>query len=140
MYLLLTKITNQGTIMNIDFHNKHESGFAILESLLILMIIGGVVGIGGYVIKQKNSVKASVETSTSSTPTSVSKETIATPSTASKLTVVNSTNSDINKLISDESDTEFNLDKSSDSESLTKIDDSNRAANNVGDSFNENDL
>ncbi len=121
-------------------HKTNESGFAVIESALILIIIAAVIGVGGYVIKQKNSIKSSVETSTSSPDTSAIKQTVAKPSTVSKLTVVNSTNSDITKLISNESETEFNLDKSSDSDALIKINDSNKAADEVGGAINENDL
>lgn len=125
--------------MNKSLHNKHESGFAILESLLILIIIGGIVSIGGYVMHQKNLAKASLET-VSSTQTSATKVTVASPTAASKLTVVNATNADITKLITDESITETNLDKTADSDTLSNINDSNKAATSVGDSFNEKDL
>lgn len=119
---------------------SNEKGFAVIESALILIIIAAVIGIGGYVIKQKNSTKASVETSTSSTKTSASKEIVVIPSTASKLAVVNATNSEITKLISDESDNEFNLDNTADSDTVSNINGSDKAATNIGDSFNENDL
>ncbi len=124
--------------MNIRKTNK--SGFAVIESVLILIIIAAVIGVGGYVINQKDSIKSSVGTSTSSTDTSATKDTEDKYSSATKLQVVNSTNSDISKLISDESDTEFNLDKSSDSDALIKINDSNKAASEIGDAYNENDL
>lgn len=130
--------------MNISIRKHQDSGFAAVEALLILIIIGAVVGIGSYVVNQKNGVKASIESNTAtSSQTSAVKTTVptvATVSTASKLSVVNSTTSDISNLISSESDTEANLDRLSDAETLTNISDSNNAASNLVGAYNENDL
>lgn len=126
--------------MNISIRNKSESGFAILESLLILVIISGIVGIGAYVEHQKSVAKASLEATTSTTQTSASKETVVKPATALKLTAVNSSTADITNLVTTESDTETTLNKTADGDTLSNINDSNKAATNLGDSFNENDL
>ena len=122
-----------------SIRNTNESGFAVIESVLILIIIAAVIGVGGYVIKQRSSVKVASESSTSSTKTLVS-NVAASTSTVAKLAVVNSTSSDITKLISDESNVETNLYKSNDSATLNSINDSNAAATNEGGAYNENDF
>ena len=124
--------------MNINFRKKNDSGFAVIESLLILIIIGAIVGIGSYVIHQKNAVKASLEGTSSTTTTTPATQLTVAP--ASKLTTDNVTTQDITKTVEKDASTETSIDLSSDIEIVDNSTSSDKATNNIGDSIDETNL
>ena len=60
---------------------KHQSGFALIELVVILVILVGVIGVGYYIYSHRSGAVTSqtATTSSSSTPTSTAPTTFAAP-------------------------------------------------------------
>ncbi len=60
---------------------KHQSGFALIELVVILVILVGVIGVGYYIYSHRSGAVTgqTAATSSSSTPTSTAPTTFAAP-------------------------------------------------------------
>lgn len=125
--------------MKISLKKMNGSGFAVLEAVLILVIIGAITGIGSYVLKQNNT-KSSIDTSISTNePTAENIAATATVNT-SKLSAINSTVEDISSILEQDFKDEVDVDVSSDDDVEANSLSSNNEASDIGDAYNENEL
>lgn len=101
--------------------NKNSQGFAAVEVILIAVIVLAIIGIGYYVIHQKNSANQTLSTSNSS---------VLSPGTTSG----------INKLTLQDANTESSVDGGYDGQIQTNISNANNSAAQVGNAYNESNL
>jgi hypothetical protein len=100
-------------------------GFAAVESLLVLIIIGMVVGVGYWVITQRNTTPTSSNaTNNSSAITRPVKDSTGTISSIDQLTSV-------------DSQSEANISNANDSSEQSTAQSSSSSAANVGGAYNE---
>lgn len=101
-----------------------SAGFAIVETLLILIILAAIVGVGAYVVRQRNNANNTFGTGSASTAKKASDGTTAR----------------INQLTTQESQTESNIDSSADTGTQQASTSANGAASNVGGAYSETNL
>ncbi len=102
-----------------------HTGFAVVEFLLVLVIVGLLVGVGYWVATQRRSVNS---TTASTNPTSTSNTTSA-PAAG--------TTASIDALTSKEIDAETATDSAATNNVNKAATSSNSAASNIGESYNE---
>jgi competence protein ComGC len=108
-----------------------NNGFAVVEALLILIIIAAVVGVGAYVVRQKNQATKTVS---SGAPTS------AVTTTGSTSQPSQGTSASIDQLTQMDAKSEASVNTAADSQIQSYVNDTNSAASSVGGSYNENNL
>lgn len=99
---------------------RFKSGFAVVEALLIIVIIGIIGGVGYWVMTQRNGATDTATEAAKTLPTSK-------PGTLSA----------IDQLAGQDSQTETNIGNQYDTQTQTTAQSSNAAASNLGDAYNE---
>lgn len=99
-------------------------GFAVVETLLILVIIAGIVGIGAYVLRQKNNANSTLSSSTAPAVTSAPAGTTAA----------------IDQLTQQDAQAETSVDSAADAAAQQAATSANSAVSNVGGAYNETSL
>lgn len=102
-----------------------SAGFAVVETLLVLVILAAIVGVGMYVVRQRNNANSTLS-GNGIAPTSV-KAPAGTTASVSQLT-------------QQDAQTEAGADSSADSSVQQNSTSANGAANNVGGAYNETNL
>ena len=103
--------------------SKSTAGFAALEALLVVVVVAAIVGLGVYVMHQKDTADKNLN----STATS---KTAAPAGTAAA----------IDQITQQDAQTEANVDKNNDNSVQQAAGSDNTAVNNVGGAYDENSL
>jgi len=104
---------------------RPAAGFAAIETVLVLIIIGIIAGVGYWVVTQRNNTTAS--TTSTNTPVTV----------IGQVTAKAGTLSAIDQLTTLDSQSEANIDTKYDSVDQTSAQSANTAASNIGGAYNE---
>ncbi len=107
---------------------QNQTGFAIIEAVLILVIIGAVVGVGAYVLNAKKTVNKTLSSGTT------------TPAQQATPVLANGTTASIDQLTQQEAQSETAANNSGDSQLQQDSSSSNASVSNVGSSYNESSL
>lgn len=97
------------------------AGFALVETVLVLIILAAIVGVGLYVARQKSNVNGTLNNSGSSTAAKAQAGTTAS----------------INQLTQQDAQTEASVDNSADNGTQQASTSANGAVSNVGGAYNE---
>jgi hypothetical protein len=111
--------------MKFSAHKANSSGFAAVEGLLVVVMIAAIVGIGAYVVHQKNSTDKTLSSTSNSTPE-------AKPAAG--------TANSIDQITQQDAQTETGIDNTADSGIQQDSTAANAATNSVGGAYNENNL
>jgi uncharacterized protein HemX len=111
--------------MKLASQKDKSAGFALVETVLIVVILAAIVGVGVYIMRQKQN--------TNSTLSSTSNGTLQ----AKSLT---GTTANISQLTQQDAQTEASVDSSADSQTQQDATSANGAVNNVGGAYNETNL
>ena len=115
--------------MRINSSRQNKSGgFAVVEACLVLVIIGAIVGIGYYVINQKNQANKTVSSSTLTTDGNT-----ANPASAG-------TSASIDQLTQADAKSETSASTAADSQIQAQLSNVNSANSSVAGAYNENNL
>ncbi len=107
-----------------DIDNRAQTGFAMVEAVLVLIIIGLVVGVGYWVTTQKNATKT---TASSATPTG-------------QVTAKTGTTAAIDQLTKQDAQAETAINAKEDSSDQSNAQSTNSALTNLGGAYNETSL
>lgn len=106
-------------------HIKQQQGFAIVEALLVILIIGVMVAVGYWVWKQRGEKSASTTTNISTATVSPANE---------------GTTEGIDQLTQLDEKSESDIDQKYGATAQSNATSSSDAASNVGGAYNENSL
>lgn len=98
-----------------------SAGFALVETVLVLVILAAIVGVGLYVARQKSNVSSTLNSSGGS----------------SAVKAPAGTTAGINQLTQQDAQTEAGIDSSADGGTQQTSTSANGAVNNVGGAYNE---
>ena len=112
--------------MKISRKTQSSGGFAVIETVLILVIVAAVIGVGGYVVKQNRNASKDVSSTAS----------VATPQAAK----ASSTSAVIDQSALLDSTTETGLDNTADGQTINSAMSDDSSINNVGGAYNESSL
>lgn len=101
---------------------KRQQGFAIVETALIIVIIAVIVGVGYWVVKQRNKNNLNSSSSMSNT---------------SKITAAAGTTASIDQLTQSDSKAEAAIDQKYEASEQSAVTSTNTALNNLGGAYNE---
>ena len=110
--------------MRYTFHKHRDSGFSVIEGLLVVVIVIAVFGVGAYVLNQKNNA----DNTFSSTGNSV-----VAPATIGSVAA-------IDKLTQQDSQTETTVDSAADDQTNQNASSADDSLNGVGGSYDESTL
>ncbi|HUY85365.1 MAG TPA: hypothetical protein VMU97_02510 [Candidatus Dormibacteraeota bacterium] len=102
-----------------------SAGFAIVETLLVLIILAAIVGVGAYVVRQKHNANSTLG---------------STGGTATSVKAPSGTTTGIDQLTQQDAQTEAGIDSAADSGAQQSATSANSAVNNVGGAYNETNL
>lgn len=106
-------------------HIKKQQGFAIVEALLVILIVGVMVAVGYWVWKQRGEKSANTSTNSAAATVSPAKE---------------GTTEGIDQLTQLDEKSESDIDQKYGTTAQTNAASSADAASNVGGAYNENSL
>lgn len=109
-----------------DARRTPAEGFAVLELLLVLVIIAGIVGVGLYVLKQKQNANSLAATTTSAVPASPSVAHVPAAGTTAA----------IDQLTNSEMQAEIGASGSADNQIQQDVSSTNTTVSNVGGAYN----
>jgi len=104
------------------FKGNKSAGFAVVEALLIIVILAGIVGIGVYIMHQRQTTKTTASGATSQTQAPAG------------------TTSSIDQLTQQDAQTEAGTDSQADNQMQQDATSANSATSNVGGAYNEANL
>lgn len=110
--------------MRYTFHKHRDSGFSVIEGLLVIVIVVAIFGVGAYVLNQKKTA----DNTFSSTGSSV-----AAPASIGSVAA-------IDKLTQQDSQTETIVDSAADDQTNQNASSADASLNSVGGSYDESTL
>lgn len=113
--------------MKIKSSRQDQSGFAIVEAVLILVVIAAIAGVGYYVVNQNKQASKTLNSTASN-------------SGANTQPAAPGTTASIDQLTSANASAETSADNSADSQIQSNLNSTNSASNSVGGAYNENNL